>query len=716
MSNITDIQQLAQQIRQATEPAENDANRVGLTLEKIATELQSQSDAATTEATARQQADTALQEQVEVKAEGEYYNLYDENSPVFNGYVNTNGEIAGGAATDNKYLYTKIPIESDTVYVLRMYTQSDSSTVYAAIQDKNGVALDIYNDSDVKYPLKYVSFVKVGRSFCVKATGEGLNLLVTVKFNTADYRELLFVGKGNVEPEDYIAHECLAVSPVKVENTSRFIYNPAVGATSSVLSYFDENNDFSSDFIVRRDRGVSGGVSECFNLVNNVLVNKTTNQRVSVGGMSDDICPYNGSLASYIGANHGIMQTYKCTVSGHGKTFADIGSLWNNGSYNFILADIIDNNNILLVSENQQNYPVWQFIEPTKTTYQHVEGAAHTSSFTVSNTAVLQGKPILKIEGTRIFVDGKEIENEVAKTYLFSSEVKICQNYMIANPASIIEKLRLNVGTFTDHPVFSELEDVDFFVKLSISYIYTDARHLYIATTLAFLQDTQNGYFGFSQFAPLQNPNSTRLYIPKLLPLNNPDYRTNPVFASAQNTSYPVNYWEDADKLPDRFIMTNDTTVYSAGYLFDIGIGGEKRKNFTGLALNIPTTRKLYFRGLDSSKVNLTSPDGNSSRAGEAYSMVVFRHYAPLADENKEAGVFLSNIFEYNNSLYIYIDFNAAGLYAFDIPAEYVGKEVEVYETRSNVKLLTKIASDTITVKVDEGTPMYGYLVAKIKK
>ena len=44
MSNITDIQQLAQQIRQATEPAENDANRVGLTLEKIATELQSQSD------------------------------------------------------------------------------------------------------------------------------------------------------------------------------------------------------------------------------------------------------------------------------------------------------------------------------------------------------------------------------------------------------------------------------------------------------------------------------------------------------------------------------------------------------------------------------------------------------------------------------------------------------------------------------------------------
>lgn len=45
MSNITDIQQLAQQIRQATEPAENDANRVGLTLEKIATELQSHSDA-----------------------------------------------------------------------------------------------------------------------------------------------------------------------------------------------------------------------------------------------------------------------------------------------------------------------------------------------------------------------------------------------------------------------------------------------------------------------------------------------------------------------------------------------------------------------------------------------------------------------------------------------------------------------------------------------
>ena len=43
MSNITDIQALAQQIREATEPAENDANRVGLTLEKIGNELQTQS-------------------------------------------------------------------------------------------------------------------------------------------------------------------------------------------------------------------------------------------------------------------------------------------------------------------------------------------------------------------------------------------------------------------------------------------------------------------------------------------------------------------------------------------------------------------------------------------------------------------------------------------------------------------------------------------------
>ena len=76
----------------------------------------------------------------------------------------------------------------------------------------------------------------------------------------------------------------------------------------------------------------------------------------------------------------------------------------------------------------------------------------------------------------------------------------------------------------------------------------------------------------------------------------------------------------------------------------------------------------------------------------------------------------MANTFEFNNKLYIYADFNAAGLYEVNIPEGYIGNNVEVFENSSNVSLLTPLSSNTILVKVDTNTPMYGYLVAQIKK
>ena len=104
MSNITDIQQLAQQIRQATEPAENDANRVGLTLEKIATELQTQSDA-----------DANLQEQLSSTFS---LNNYEES------YTHTPAHSGEQATYKNLY----IPIKSGTKIRIKATAISGSWT------------------------------------------------------------------------------------------------------------------------------------------------------------------------------------------------------------------------------------------------------------------------------------------------------------------------------------------------------------------------------------------------------------------------------------------------------------------------------------------------------------------------------------------------------------------------------------------------------------
>ena len=94
---------------------------------------------------------------------------------------------------------------------------------------------------------------------------------------------------------------------------------------------------------------------------------------------------------------------------------------------------------------------------------------------------------------------------------------------------------------------------------------------------------------------------------------------------------------------------------------------------------------------------------------------MAFRVYSPISSFNQN-GKLLINKFEFNNKLYIYADFNATGLYKIDVPKEYIGKTVEVYESSSNVELLTKISSNTILISVETSSPMYGYLVAQIKQ
>mgnify|MGYP006369283821 CR=1 FL=1 len=77
--------------------------------------------------------------------------------------------------------------------------------------------------------------------------------------------------------------------------------------------------------------------------------------------------------------------------------------------------------------------------------------------------------------------------------------------------------------------------------------------------------------------------------------------------------------------------------------------------------------------------------------------------------------VILKDIFEIDDSLYIYIDFNGTGIYNIDIPDKYMGRDVIIHEHSSNITLLTPISSSKISIKVDTSDPMYGYFVAKIK-
>ena len=115
----------------------------------------------------------------------------------------------------------------------------------------------------------------------------------------------------------------------------------------------------------------------------------------------------------------------------------------------------------------------------------------------------------------------------------------------------------------------------------------------------------------------------------------------------------------------------------------------------------------MNAHGIDGDGVGLVQDKGNS------YSAVCFRIFKPLNEFNQD-GKLLVNTFEYDGKLYIYADFNAAGLYEISIPDKLIGKAVKEFESSANVKLLTGVASNTILIMVNSASPMYGYFVAKI--
>ena len=154
----------------------------------------------------------------------------------------------------------------------------------------------------------------------------------------------------------------------------------------------------------------------------------------------------------------------------------------------------------------------------------------------------------------------------------------------------------------------------------------------------------------------------------------------------------------------NEWIQVNEDVALHSGYLFDYGIGGEKRKNCINNTFTLFNSRKIYPFGIDN-KLTI--------KAGDSYSAVVWRRYIPRKRFNKN-GIIASNVFVHNNKCYVYVDFNATGIYEVDIPESHIGKTFDVFEKSDNVELLTPISTKRILIKVSNSTPMYGYFVAKL--
>lgn len=188
-----------------------------------------------------------------------------------------------------------------------------------------------------------------------------------------------------------------------------------------------------------------------------------------LAAQGDDAPPmkYNGT---WIGGNHGAAIVKQCVAAAHGKTDADLGSLWD-GPYtpNYIIARIIDANTLWMFaaqaagSQNTANYWGHEVTTITGYTWPHVADATNTASFTAATSTTTQLTPALNNRSIRFFVDGAEVNSSDAVYRCARFELR--EQYGIVNPPALWAWLRSNVGKLSSNWTPPDSLDTDATVK-----------------------------------------------------------------------------------------------------------------------------------------------------------------------------------------------------------------------------------------------------------
>lgn len=671
-------------------------------------------------------------------------NLFNKNKPVEDGYyINTNNEYGYSYNANNIGKYSvsyPIPVTAGKKY--HIHRDENMALFYARFmssQNIDTVGTDCVGSS---ISIKNTDTPELNGYGKTVEAPEGANYIrLQVEWNNVDGANELQIEEGEeftgyesyTEQKELIESQIPSKLNIEIEGinnnitdinskldgqkTNKLVFDKGEGQTSYILSPFNDSYDIKLEFISSRNLSFLTN-NPSFNFQYVKLVNKETDSETTVHDCKDDICPTDFG-GQYIGGNHGALGVSVVTHTGHGKSVADIGSKWATGDNSiFTIVGIGDANTIYFVGQNTKTYPQYSFSRVScGATLTHVSGATNTNDVIDENTGsgnvpTKQWWSAYEKPELIISADDKQITD--SGTYNFSKLV-ISEIYDVINPVSALEYIQNHAGTFLSNVSPADVanqQGVDKYSRHTINYIFKSASQCVVTTDILFYQGVGNGYYGFIQQAILSG-SDIDVYIPKAKSIEGGTVQSDPrniisIDTLKGNTIAPNDY-EDVNLPPDRWLQISENIGFTAGYLFDYGVGGDNRKNaiIDGSAIGISNTGKMYPRGV-----------AKEITAFDHYSAACFRNYLDINTINND-NIIAANCFDFNNRYYLYLDFSHPGIYEIDIPEQYVGKFVNVFEKRLNVELLTQISASKILVRVTEPSlpneNQYGYLVGYIE-
>lgn len=196
---------------------------------------------------------------------------------------------------------------------------------------------------------------------------------------------------------------------------------------------------------------------------------------LAIHGTGDDNCPINVGW-SYVGGNHGYSVGSLVTLNAHGKTTADLGSQWSDGTRTYTLLQIPSANTLLFGGQ----YTVASGIvtgngTAPAATLTHVSGATNTSSVSIAGgvLAAQQIYPSSFDQTVTVELDGKPVPD--GKT---SGQVLlVTETYSVASYKGLIDTAQANVGT----PVSTIMSSVPALCRVSNTYRFMPGGLLVVA-------------------------------------------------------------------------------------------------------------------------------------------------------------------------------------------------------------------------------------------
>ena len=413
----------------------------------------------------------------------------------------------------------------------------------------------------------------------------------------------------------------------------------------------------------------------------------------------DDVAPVRVTGRTLL-ANHSYFG-YWCDSVAHGKTDADVGSVYSYNGQTFVLINVDNVDRLWFLDENSVKGDY--LAENVTLTY--VSGGVTINNISITTYSYRQAYPSSENHELNIFVDGVKIDSKTGK-YNYSKNIVFQETYNLITKDSILNWYKndydgtLNVKGIST--LFNSIDYIfDFEGNCTIVGDYTFSAIIDVQDIMALqakVQDTLDEY-----------------YIPKTIQFNHEGTNVNfsmiessTIATTIGGASIEIESTElDNSPIPaNRYMQlaSDKSKGFAMGYLALASASLENRATNT-TALNIQirgNTNKMYPRLVDVGNFN--------SVVGQSFSYVAYRNiFVP------ENGATANYAVRTNGDDYYFIDFhNTQDLKQFTMPNDFLGREFEIEEQR-NITCNQTIISNKLTVNVDCLLD-YGYLVLKIKK